>query len=335
VTGPKVSIVVVNWNGIDYLRNCLRSLRDHAPEGTQVVVVDNGSTDGSTEMVAKLFPEVDLIANGGNEGWVAGAHKGAARSRGEILFLLNNDTEIAPGCIEAVLRRFEDPGVSIVGCHVRDLADRGLEHEAGMSIDRFAFMVPFPFRRRDLPPFYVSGTGLAVRSKDVRELGLFDDRYEVYAEDIDICWRYRLAGKHVTVAEDAVLYHAIGATVAGGVRGDGSHYSTSRRRVYLRERNSLATMLKNYSLASLLYVLPAYLSLLIGEVVASIITLRPSWGAQLLRALAWNAAHLPTTLALRREVQHRRRIPDRTLPFDNRLGKWLALRAVGVPRFVR
>jgi GT2 family glycosyltransferase len=332
---PKVTVVVVNWNQIEYLRNCLASLKEHVPPGTEVIVVDNASTDGSTTMVMESFPEFRLITNEVNEGWVAGTHVGAAHSNGEILFLLNNDTEIAQGCIEALVRKFEDPGLSIVGCRVRDLADRDLEHEAGMSIDRFAFMVPYRARRHHLPPFYVSGTGLAVRAKDVEELGLFDDRYEVYAEDIDICWRYQLAGKRVGVADDAVIYHAIGGTVAGGVKGGQARYATSRRRIYLRERNALATMLKNYSGASLCYVLPAYLLLVGGEIGASVIMLRFSWGVQLVRALLWNVVHLPGTLALREIVQDHRRVSDGELPFDNRLGKWLALRAVGVPRFVR
>jgi GT2 family glycosyltransferase len=329
------SVIVVNWNQADYLKRCLHSLEANAPSGTEVIVVDNASSDGSPEMATRLFPCVRLIESDRNMGWVGGVHEGVRHSRGQVLMLLNNDTEIAPGCIEAVLDEFERrPEVAVVGCRVFDLHERQLEREAGMSIDRFGFMIPFRDRKAELPPFYVSGTGLAVRRSVVEELGLFDERYEVYAEDIDLCWRYRLAGKNVTVAEKAIVYHAIGGTIEGGVKAFSQRYKSSERRVYLRERNALATMLKNYSSASLLYVLPAYLLLLVGEVLLSIVTLQLSWGAQCLRALAWNMRNIARTLELRASVQATRRIRDRELPFDSRLGKLLALRAVGVPRVV-
>jgi GT2 family glycosyltransferase len=332
---PELSAIVVNWNQADYLRVCLRSLEENAPPGIEIVVVDNGSSDGSQRMIKQLFPSVHLVESDRNLGWVEGIHEGVRHSKGRILFLLNNDTEIARGCIEAILQEFERrPEVAVVGCRVRDLHDRQFEHEAGMSIDRLCFVVPYQDRRFNLPPFYVSGTGLAVRRQTVDELGLFDERYEVYAEDIDLCWRYRLAGKEITVAQNAILYHAIGGTVTGGVKGRSGRYETSKRRVYLRERNALATILKNYSVGSLVYILPIYLVILLGEVALSVLSLQPSWGAECLRAVAWNVRNIGRTLDLRSSVQHHRRVRDRDLPFDSRLAKFLALRSVGVPKVV-
>jgi GT2 family glycosyltransferase len=329
-----ISVIVVNWNQIEYLRNCLQSLTEQAPRETEVVVVDNASTDGSVEMVEAYFPKVNLVKSSTNLGWVGGVNLGFRRSAGEIAFLLNNDTEIGPGCVEAVMRAFRRTSVAIVGCRVYDLRDRRREHEAGMSIDRFGFMIPFPDRRLSLPPFYVSGTGLAVRRSDAEELGLFDERFHVYSEDIDLCWRYRLAGREIDVARDAVVYHAIGGSVAGGVKGSGS-YETSKRRVYLRERNAIAMMIKNYSAWSLMLILPTYLLLLVLESLISVLTLRPAWGIQCLHAVIWNMRNLYGTLRLRRSVQTHRRVRDRDLPFDSRFGKVLAFRSVGLPRLVQ
>jgi GT2 family glycosyltransferase len=334
-TESTVSVIVVNWNQAEYLKRCLRSLEAGSPPGTEIIVVDNASNDGSPAIAAELFPALRLVQSDRNLGWVGGVHEGVRHSNGQILLLLNNDTEIAPGCIEAILKEFERrPEVAVVGCRVRDLQHRQVDREAGMSIDRFGFMIPFENRRPNLPPFYVSGTGLAVRRAAVEELGLFDERYEVYAEDIDLCWRYRLAGRDVAVANDAVLYHEIGATVPGGIKGSSSRYESSMRRVYLRERNALATMLKNYSLGSLLYVLPTYFLLLLGEVLLSIAMLQPSWGGQCVRAVVWNVRNIVRTLELRASVQAKRQVRDRELPFDPRLGKFLAFRVVGIPKVI-
>lgn len=329
-----LSVIVVNWNQVNYLMNCLRSLETNAPQGTEIIVVDNASWDESPAMVRSRFPMFRLIESGRNLGWVGGVHEGIRHSRGRILLLLNNDTEIAPGCIEAIIEQFQQRAAAVVGCRVLDLHDRQLEREAGMSIDRFGFMIPFNKRRPDLPPFYVSGTGMAIRRSAVEELGVFDERYEVYAEDIDLCWRYRLAGKQIVVAEEAVLYHEIGGTIKGGVKESSERYKSSARRVYLRERNTLATLLKNYSLRSLVIVLPAYLVLLLGEVFVSSVTLQFAWASGCIRALLWNAFNIVHTLELRRSVQAQRRIRDRELPFDPRIGKFLAFRTVGMPRVI-
>jgi GT2 family glycosyltransferase len=101
--GPRVSIVVLSWNTRELLAACLASLRDLPDRTThELIVVDNASADGSADMVAQRFPDAVLVRNPGNQGYTAGNNTGAARATGELLFLLNSDTEIRPGALDTL-----------------------------------------------------------------------------------------------------------------------------------------------------------------------------------------------------------------------------------------
>jgi GT2 family glycosyltransferase len=329
---PTLSIVVLNHNGADYLEPCLRSLhRERLDEGDEVLVVDNASTDGSREIVTRSFSWVKLIASGTNLGCAGGRNLGYRSSKGDIVWFLDNDTEIKVGSVAAIKGEFARASdIAVVGC-VETNARRPTESAPwGMSIDRFGFVIPSSYRREELDPFYVSGCAMAVRRAQLDALGPFDDRYFIFWEEIDLCWRYRLAGHRVSVARGAIVYHYGGTNYVGGPI-QGGRYATSVGRRYLGERNTLTTLLKNYSLASLTFILPMYLLLFLIELVVLCSLLRFSLGWHYLKALAWNLAQLPETLRLRREVQSHRSIPDRSLPFDSRLGKWLSFRIVGIP----
>jgi GT2 family glycosyltransferase len=333
-TAGEVSIVVLNYNDARGLERCLSALEktgDHA-RVKEVLVVDNASTDDSRAIVTSRFPWVTLIASDTNRGCAGGRNLGWTNASGDVVFFVDSDAEIAPGCIDALVKEFVDASVAIVGCVVKDPEDRTTVQEAGMSIDRFGFMIFFDARRKDLSPFYASGCALAMRRELGASLGMFDERYFIFEEEIDLCWRYRLAGHSVAVAEDAVVYHRAGTNFEGGSVSGRDQYATSAARVYLRERNAMATLLKNYSARSLIWILPLYLTMLMGEAVVACSLLRFWWGWQYARAVAWNVRDLSETLELRRNVQALRTVNDSDLPFDRRIGKWVVFRAVGIPR---
>jgi GT2 family glycosyltransferase len=330
---PTLSVVVLNYNDEDGLRKCLKSLEPMVGKSPllEVLVVDNNSADGSRRVVSNN-PWSRLIESETNLGCAGGRNLGWANAKGEIVFFVDSDAEVADGCVAAVAEFFaEDSRVGVVGCVVKDPGDRTTVSEAGMSIDRFGFMIFFYEREQSLAPFYVSGCSFAVRRELALDLGVFDDRYFIFEEEIDLCWRYQLAGYRVAVAHDAVVYHRAGTNFKGGPVSESALYTTSRSRVYLRERNALATMLKNYSARSLLVILPLYLVALTGEALVALVTLRLGWSMQCVKAVIWNALNLRGTLARRRRVQETRVVGDRDLPFDPRFGKWLGFRQIGLP----
>jgi GT2 family glycosyltransferase len=329
----KVSVVVLNWNGASDLGPCLSALEAEGDDVLEeVIVVDNASEDDSCNIVRTGFPWVRLIASDSNLGCAGGRNLGWINAKGDIVFFLDSDAWISPGCVRAIREAFaSSQNVAVAGCVVLDQSDPRVIQEAGMSIDRYGFMLSYDARHPALPPFYVSGCSVALRRKLADATGMFDDRYFIFAEEIDLCWRCRLVGFDVTVVPGAVVRHRGGTSFKGGpVRG--SRYTTSAQRVYLRERNTMATLIKNYSALYLLRRLPIYLLILASEFVIALLLLRWRWAIQYPRAIAWNVRNMPGTLHLRRQLQRVRQRPDRDLPFDDRLGKLVVLRRLGIPR---
>jgi len=328
-----MSVVVLNHNGAHDLPSCLASVqRNLSPSVREVLVVDNASNDGSLELVRDRFSWSELIASDSNLGCAGGRNLGWQQATGDIVLFLDSDAEVAPGCLRSIIDRFADPGIGIVGCTVKDRLDRTTIQEAGMSIDRFGFMILFTERQHELAPFYVSGCSFAVLRSLGEKFGVFDERFFIFEEEIDLCWRYQLAGFRVAVAADAIVFHTAGTNYAGGAVPDSHRYETSERRIYLRERNAMNALLKNYSTGSLLKVGPAYVAFLFGETIIAFLLLRFRWGWQYIRAIAWNLVNLRETMKRRRIVQALRRIGDEKLPFDRRLGKWIVFRQIGIPR---
>jgi GT2 family glycosyltransferase len=333
-TTADVSIVVLNYNDVGGLKRCLSAIESSAEDSPvkEILVVDNASTDGSRELVQSSFPGARLIESATNRGCAGGRNLGWTEATGDIVFFIDSDAQVAPGCIDALVKEFAEESVAIAGCVVKDPGDRTTVQEAGMSIDRFGFMIFYYARRQDLSPFYASGCSLAIRRNLGDVLGVFDERFFIFEEEIDLCWRYRLAGYSVEVGSDAVVYHRAGTNFEGGAVGGLNEYATSATRVYLRERNAMATLIKNYSATSLIRILPIYLAMLLGEAVLACCLLRFGWGLQYAKAIGWNVRNLPGTLRLRRTVQSLRKVSDKELPFDRRIGKWVVFRAVGIPR---
>jgi GT2 family glycosyltransferase len=204
-----VSVCIVNWNCRSLLQACLRSLQRRQGVRVEVVVVDNGSTDGAADMVARSFPEVVLIRNRTNAGFARANNQAARRARGRYLFFLNNDTMIPPG----TLRRLRDyvrahPRVGLVGPRLRD--GHGLTQTSArrrptlpallhrLCLLRWTGLFRGAYRRyrgRDSdtesvrPVEVLMGAALFLPRRVFRECGPWDEGYTFGGEDIDLCTR--------------------------------------------------------------------------------------------------------------------------------------------------
>jgi N-acetylglucosaminyl-diphospho-decaprenol L-rhamnosyltransferase len=247
-----LSIVIVNWNSKDFLRQCLLSLRAHgAALHPQIIVVDGGSFDGCGEMLAGEFPEVEFIQSPDNLGFGRSNNLGVARATGEFLLLLNPDTEIKPGCLEALLAALQEiPGAGLVGARQLN-TDGSLQLS---SIHRLptpwnsAFTTAGAHRRYwrkcgagrspvPVPVEAVSGACMLLRSDLFRRVGGFTPEYFMYAEDMDLCFKVRRAGGVIWHVPGAVLTHHGG----GSTRRQFSKFSTvmqlSALSLYLRRNH--------------------------------------------------------------------------------------------------
>jgi GT2 family glycosyltransferase len=220
---PLVSVIIPNWNGAHHLADCLDSLREQRYPHSEVILVDNGSTDGSLALLAQNYPEVQLIALGENRGFAAACNLGLRAARGEVLVLLNNDTQTDPGWLAAVVAALErHPSAGAVASKMLLFDRRDHLHTAG----DFYRLDGIPGNRgvwqRDTGQFgeetfvfSACGGSAAYRRAMLDEIGLLDEAFFFSCEDIDLGWRAQLAGWPCVYAPEAVVYHKVSATGAG------------------------------------------------------------------------------------------------------------------------
>ena len=225
---PDVSIVIVNWNTADLLRNCLASItRETHGLRYETWVVDNASHDGSPEMLARDFADVHLIANQQNRGFAAANNQALRRATGRFCLLLNPDTTILDHAIERSVSFAEQhPECAVVGCQVMEDGTTvqrtcfSFPSVSGLLFDAVGLCALFPRSRvfsrstlgwwdrdteRDVD--VVSGMFMLVRQAAIEQVGLMDEDYFVYAEEADWCWRFRRAGWKCTFTPEARIVH--------------------------------------------------------------------------------------------------------------------------------
>lgn len=313
-----VSAVVVNWNGRAHLETCLGSLLDQTLDGVEVILVDNGSTDGSLDLVRERFGEtVRILANSTNLGYGRALNIGMRAARGRYLFVLNNDTQVAPGCLAALaaaadrhpstgsfapkILSFDDPscidGIGLLLYPDGSARARGrLERDSGQY-------------DREEEVLMASGCAMLLRRAMLADIGGFDEDLFAYCEDTDLGLRARLAGWHCRAVPAAVVYHKYSATT--------SAYSPEK--AFLVERNRFWVALKCLP-APLLFASPFFTALRFGAQAWGTLARRGAAGrfaaqhsparlaAVLVRALLAGVAGIPATLHKRRAVQAARRI---------------------------
>ena len=207
-----VDVVIVSWRCEALLRRCLQSLRDHPPSRSMgVQVVDNASRDGTAEIVAAEFPEVELTVNEANLGFSAANNVGLRRANGEYALVLNPDTRLTPGALDTLLELMDSkPELGMCGPRL-ERPDGSFDHAS-----RRAFPTPLSAlghfsgvgRRLDSGPLAayrapavergpvdaINGAFMLIRRKALDEVGLFDEAYWMYMEDLDLCYRFRESG---------------------------------------------------------------------------------------------------------------------------------------------
>ncbi|MFN3421374.1 MAG: glycosyltransferase family 2 protein [Armatimonadota bacterium] len=236
---PLLSVVIVSWNVREDLKECLQSLLKTGDCGletgeqglsVEVIVVDNASMDGTVETVRREFPQVRLIANSENLGYTKANNIGIKESRGKYILLLNPDTIVKPNALRALVDCAEaHPDAGIVGAKLLN-PDGSIQRSArsfpdmGAGLFRNTFLGRLfpnnPFVRRYLMTDFgydkvrevdwVSGAAMLVRRELFERIGLLDEKFWAYCEDVDLCWRAWQAGFKVLFCPDAVILHKIG-----------------------------------------------------------------------------------------------------------------------------
>jgi GT2 family glycosyltransferase len=258
---PTVSVVVVNYNGLDYLERCLGSLRglSYPSERVEIIFIDNNSKDGSVEYVRERFPECRIVVNDTNTGFSPAVNQGARLASGQYLALLNNDAEADPGWLTAAVQHLEivDRVACVASKILRD--DRSTIDYAGGEMAFYGHGFARGNREQDSgaydevrPTLFASGGAMIVRTEVFVQTGGFDETYFAFFEDVDFGWRLWVLGYDVLYVPDSVVYHRHHGTIA--------RFGYPRER-YLLERNALRTVFKNYDDELLARVLPGTVTL--------------------------------------------------------------------------
>jgi GT2 family glycosyltransferase len=230
VTAPEVSIVIVNWNGRDLLRQCLLSIEEQTCLAHEVLVVDNASVDGSVDMIRREWPTVKLIANSMNRGFAAANNQGLTVAQGRYVLLLNPDTVILDRAIDRMIDWCDKhPDVGCAGCQVMMsdteiqqtcfadhspfslvLAETGLARLFSQSRVLGRPQYSWWDRRSEMDVDVVSGMFMLIPRSVLGQTGLLDESFFVYAEEADFCRRIRKAGFRCAFTPIARIIHLDG-----------------------------------------------------------------------------------------------------------------------------
>lgn len=307
-----MSIIIANWNGGEVFKNCLLSLSQITYPNWELIVVDNGSSDGSNDLAEKILGKkirVLLISNPTNLGFVKANNQGYLVSSGKYLLLLNNDTKVTADFLNKLVSFAEkDSKIGVVQPKILMMDSPGLLDNAGSFLTRIGFLAHRGFMEKDSAKFSqtqevfsAKGACLLIRKSLVDKISLFDEDFFSYFEESDFCFRVLLAGAKVVFFPGAVIYHKVGFTIKRlDVLNINYHYY----------KNRISSLIKNLEMENLIPILFAHL--VISICIAGFFLLRGKikncW--MILKAIIWNIVNLPRTLKKRSEVQKIRIIPD-------------------------
>ena len=238
----KATVIIPNYNGIVYMDNCLQALQKSTMQA-DVIVVDNGSTDGSLEQTKENYPQIKMIAFQENTGFCRAVNAGIQAAQSEYVILLNNDTEVEPDFIERLVEAIEElPGAFSVSALLKNMKQPSLVDDAG---DFYCALGWAYARGKDKPVekyvkrcriFSACGGAVIYRRALFEEIGYFDENHFAYLEDIDIGYRALIHGYENYFEPGAGVLHA-GSGVSGSRHNEFKVKLSSRNSVYLVYKN--------------------------------------------------------------------------------------------------
>lgn len=309
---PSVGVVIPSYNGRADLERCLASLGLSTYPRLSVLVVDNGSADGSATMVREQYPLVTVDALAANRGFAGACNRGAGAflARGfDYVALLNQDVVVEPGWVEPLVQYLEaHTDTASAQPLILLLNDRTVVNSLGNHIHYLGFGYAGGnglaladsraqrFLNAPTDITYASGAAVVLRAAHVRELGLFQDEFFMYHEDLDFGWRVRLAGYRNVLVPASQIYHRYDFHRSGPLKYE------------YGERNRLLVLLENYHALTLVLLFPAWLIMEVGVVATSLLR---GWFGKKARGYAYVIVHWPEIRRVRRARQCQRRCSER------------------------
>jgi GT2 family glycosyltransferase len=302
---PEMSVIVVNWNGKHFLETCLTALRRQTFRDFETILVDNGSGDGSTEYVRAQFSEVNLVVLTENRGFTGGNIAGWEHSSGELIVLLNNDTEADPRWLEALHKASRDfPKAGSFASKMLHFDERTRIDNCGFAVTTAAMTVDLGRGEQDGPDwadprkvFGACGGAAAYRRSMLEDIGFLDHDFFMTYEDVDLSFRAQLRGHDCMFIPGAIVYHHYRATM--------KNYPA--RQVFFSQRNIEFVYMKNLPLGRMLVSMPQRF---LYELGGAAYFFKMGVGGAFLKAKVDAIRQLPALVRKRKHIQSRRIITN-------------------------
>lgn len=238
-----ISVIIPNWNGMKYLEICLNSLRKQTFREFETIIVDNGSTDGSVEFIKKNYPEIEVIELPENKGFSVAINEGIRIANGKFIALLNNDVAVAPNWLEEMIKSLEENltiysfASKMLKFNSRNIIDSAgdLFSKVGIGFNRGSDREDSEVYNNPKKVFSPCAGAAIYRKSLFDEIGLFDEDFFAYYEDVDLGFRAQLNGYQCLYVPTAIVYHVGGATSK----------NMPRLMTFLIWRNSIFVLIKN------------------------------------------------------------------------------------------
>lgn len=308
----KVSLIVLNYNGLPHLKEYFDSLFAQTLLPDEIFMMDNLSKDGSREFVKKDYPQVTIVTEDRfNTGTAMGFNIAFAKSTGTYVIFQSNDIRLDKNCVNELyyfMKKHADVGIAtsvLLNYYKDNKTGKHRIDNAGGITDVLGFgMQNYPAKQiEDIADceevFFSYGGSCIVRRKAFEKVGGFDERFFTLNDDLDLSWRIRLSGYKVMYTKKSIVYHKVSATL-------GKLYSQPLKH-YWSERNLIRTFLKNSSTKQLLFFLPLNLIFSLSQIVYFCLRGKFLLAFADVKALIWNILYLPQTLMLRYKIQSMKR----------------------------
>ncbi|AKB16442.1 glycosyltransferase family 2 protein [Methanosarcina thermophila] len=297
------SIVILSYNSREDLEECIPSLMSQTYQDFEIIVVDNASTDGSEEFIRTNYPMIKVVQTGKNLGYPAGNNAGFEVAEGEYIVVVNPDTVADPKWLAELVKPLEnDPTIAATTSKVliyyqKDKINTcaNTAHYTGLTFCRG--LNKFASELNNYQPVgAVSGCSFAIRSDMLKNINGFDSDFFLYQEDADLSWRIRFAGGKIMYVPESIIYHKF-------------KLSISPQKEFYLERNRYLILLKNFSLKTLLLLLPV---LIVTEIVTMghAVLNGPKYVKSKLLAYFWILQNIKIILTKRHETLSKKIITD-------------------------
>ncbi len=296
---PKVAVIVLGYNNLAYLDDCFSSLMKLDYNEYEVYYIDNNSKDGSINFIKSKFPTVKIIVNNKNYGFAKGNNIGikeAFKNNNDVFMLLNPDTIIDNKCLSNLSKSYEpdiilQPLVLLFDKAKTDRVNTSGNHLQFLGVSYCNELNSARKQIQEKEIASASGAAMYIPKEIIEQVGMLDESFFMYNEDLDFCWRARINGFSIKLIPEAIVWHKY-------------KFSKNARKYFYIEKNRLLFMAKNYQLLTILLILPA---LIVHEFATLIIAICSGWFIQKIKAYLMFILQLPEVLIKR---MHNKRVKN-------------------------